>query len=430
MSEQNFKVMMNLAKSFERTSADGTTHMIVSGLASGLNIDHQDDRMAQSAVEAFKKAIDEGIVLPDGRWSLIPLRTGHRLEWSDILGWITKADIDEDHNLWIEAELDERSGTAQTLFKNLTQGDRPGKPLQLGLSVGGKITQASHEWNPTLNKKVRVIEGVKLDEISVVGSPANPITYVEALSKSINWADVPLPKEELLLNKECSMSNELSKTEAAVAQVDAAAATAEAAPTTEAVAPVSTQTVPPTQEATSAASASTENTDATSTSAVVENAPSETSEEVKTDPQDNDQILSAVASLKDAVAKLTETVSTMQSANGDASTTKSEAVEAKTEVTLEKAEPKDESLKEMLSGLFNQFAVDFIAPLKEQLDMTKSQIAELENEPADKSVALAKTKTTEKVTALDAFNERMEKARESKENVNPIAEAVRLSGLR
>jgi hypothetical protein len=201
-----FRLAMPITKSYEK-EREGVVHQFVAGLATGVDLDLDGERMAQSAIQAFKKAIDEGIALPNGKWSYVPLRTGHGKEWHESIGWITKAEIDEHHNLWIEAELDSSSSIARDLFQKLSGDEKPGKPLQLGLSVGGSIRKASREWDQNLGRAIRVIEDVVLKEISVVGSPAYPTAYVEALSKSVNWDEVPphqnevtdLMKEQIML---------------------------------------------------------------------------------------------------------------------------------------------------------------------------------------------------------------------------------------
>lgn len=158
--------------------------MRIRGIASGTGIDLHDDIMAQSAIESFKEAIEKGITLENGEWSLIPLRSGHRNNWDDILGWITKADIDENYNLWIEAELDD-SSRARDLYNKLTQPTKTGRVTQLGFSIGGKIRKYRTHYDAILQKTLRILESIDLGEVSVVGAPAYPTAYVEAILKSL-----------------------------------------------------------------------------------------------------------------------------------------------------------------------------------------------------------------------------------------------------
>src|SRR5688500_12189190 len=190
-----FHIALPIQKSYSVTE-NGETKMVIAGVASGTSVDLESDRMTDAAINAFQKAVEHGIVDKDGTHSFIPLRTGHRKEWSDILGYVTKATVDENNNLWIEAELDETSSVARDLFHKLRVGSRPGKPLKLGFSVGGFITKARNEFDTLSKKMVRVIEDVLLDEISVVGSPAFAPSVVDVLTKCTRWEDVPTYYDE------------------------------------------------------------------------------------------------------------------------------------------------------------------------------------------------------------------------------------------
>jgi phage head maturation protease len=190
-----FHLALPIQKSYSVTE-NGETKMVIAGVASGVSVDLEADRMTDAAIHAFQSAVEKGVVDKDGQHSLIPLRTGHRKEWNDVLGYVTKATVDEDRNLWIEAELDETSSVARDLFHKLRVGSRPGKPLKLGFSVGGFITKARNEFDALSKKKIRVIEDVLLDEISVVGQPAYAPSFLDVLTKSTRWDDVPTYYQE------------------------------------------------------------------------------------------------------------------------------------------------------------------------------------------------------------------------------------------
>lgn len=182
----DFKITCSIAKAYEKS--DGSVlRRYISGLASGTKVDLDGERMAESAIKAFQKAIQSGMTLNDGQWSLIPLRSGHRTEWDDILGWLTKADVDTDHNLWIEAELDLENPVAAALYKKLTRSPEVGKPVKLGLSVGGTVLKAGYEWDDEHSDFMKTYYDVELREVSVVSQPAYPTSYLQALNKSVNW---------------------------------------------------------------------------------------------------------------------------------------------------------------------------------------------------------------------------------------------------
>jgi hypothetical protein len=69
-----WRMTLPIVKSYEK-EVNGESRMVVAGIASGTQLDYDDERMATSAIAAFEKAIQEGITLPvTGAWSLIPLR--------------------------------------------------------------------------------------------------------------------------------------------------------------------------------------------------------------------------------------------------------------------------------------------------------------------------------------------------------------------
>lgn len=202
----DFKITCSIAKAYEKSAGD-TVKKYISGLASGVQTDLDGERMATSAIQAFQKAIKSGMKLPDGQWSLIPLRSGHRNEWDDVLGWVTGAEIDKDHNLWIEAELDTENPVATSLYKKLTRSPEAGKPVKLGLSVGGAVIDAGYEWDDVANKFYKTYYDVELREVSVVSQPAYPTSYLLALNKSVNWDHISYSKADTGYTPTAEMKN-------------------------------------------------------------------------------------------------------------------------------------------------------------------------------------------------------------------------------
>jgi phage head maturation protease len=61
------------------------------------------------------------------------------------------------------------------------------KGIKLGLSVGGAVTKQRTEYDKQANKKINIIDGVKLYEVSVVGIPSNSDSFISlpmAIAKS------------------------------------------------------------------------------------------------------------------------------------------------------------------------------------------------------------------------------------------------------
>lgn len=203
----DFKITCSIAKAYEKKDGN-IIRRFIGGLASGTEIDLEGERMAESAISAFQKAISEGMTLPDGQWSMIPLRSGHRNEWDDQLGWIVGAEVDKEYNLWIEAELDQENPVAMSLYKKLTKKAEHGKPLKLGLSVGGTVVDAGYELNEQTQEFTKTYYDVNLREVSVVSQPAYPTSYLYALNKSVDWDKLKSSKDEAMVKAQTDEGTE------------------------------------------------------------------------------------------------------------------------------------------------------------------------------------------------------------------------------
>jgi len=383
MSEK-FKISMPLTKAYERTEkSEGveTTKYYVGGLASGTNIDLEGERMAESAVIAFRRAIHEGMFLPDGRWSMIPLRSGHRTEWDDILGWIVDCSVDEQWNFFIEAELDGNSPTAMSLYKKLTSPQVHGRPLELGLSVGGYVVSAGEEWNDVTQEYAKVYYDVALREVSVVSKPANPMAYVHALAKSVDWSRVQGHKTILMTEEQ--LMEDLTKNENVVTEDVTKADATEGVEieNTETEVEKDTEVTEPAVEAVEKTEATEEVEDVTKDAEVQV---SEVTEEVSkgtTDPLD--AFASQISDLVKAVADLVADVQELKGAQVEKSVEVEEQVE-KTQASTETTEPPVSQSVDV-----EAIVKAAVEPLMSALVMLKGQIDEIATQPVDKSLAVS-----------------------------------------
>lgn len=55
-----------------------------------------------------------------------------------------------------------------------------------GFSIGGNITKAIDEYNPTLEKSIRVIKEYDLTELSLVDNPANQLSNIVSIEKTVD----------------------------------------------------------------------------------------------------------------------------------------------------------------------------------------------------------------------------------------------------
>jgi HK97 family phage prohead protease len=139
--------------------------MYIEGIASTTNVDHDQERMSQDAMNEMVNQINV-----DG----VPLMSEHMKTWDAKLGDIFKAWMDERNQLHIKAKLDKDSSKAVDLYKALRKG------LQVGLSVAGIVKRSAQEFVENLGKKIKTFYNVALKEISVTNRPSNFDTWIIA----------------------------------------------------------------------------------------------------------------------------------------------------------------------------------------------------------------------------------------------------------
>ncbi len=132
--------------------------MIVEGVASTLNVDHDKERMSADALKSMARIINT---------TGVPLRVEHSQADNAVIGTVNKAWIDERNQLWIKATLDESHPAAGILYKGLKEG------VKMGLSVGGYVQRATQEMVEGVGKMVNTFYDVLLDEVSVTQKPSN-----------------------------------------------------------------------------------------------------------------------------------------------------------------------------------------------------------------------------------------------------------------
>lgn len=383
----DFKITCAIAKAYERQE-NGIRRRLIGGLASGIGTDLDGERMAESAIQAFRKAIKDGMTLPDGQWSYIPLRSGHRNEWDDVLGWIVDAEIDKDHNLWIEAEIDQENPVADGLFRKLTKPSEHGKPLKLGLSVGGSVLKAGYEWNDDLNEFTKTYYDVQLREVSVVSQPAYPTSYLVALNKSVNWDALRPETQEALVKAQVEEGQSVVPPVPSDELIDAAPAALEQENTME-------EKTTKNDDLELVAEEMTKTTDEPAEEAPADEAV-ETEAEV-VEEETPSLIETAVAKLTEQVAIIAQSVEALAAQlselTASAPAAKSADLAADEQPTVEKSTEASVDSTELIK----QAVLAAIEPVMERLE-------KLENEPIDKSYAVIKNKYAE-----ETFDQRVQR---------------------
>lgn len=163
--------------------------MVVEGVASTMNVDHDNERMAETALYSMAKIINE---------SGVPLRWEHKKEEKAIIGNVNKAWVDGRNQLWIKATLDKSHPAAPMLYDKLKGGER------WGLSVGGRVKNAVRELAEGAGQYVKTFYDVLLDEVSVTKRPANYDSWLVrkgVITKSMSeTADNQMMKEFIFEN--------------------------------------------------------------------------------------------------------------------------------------------------------------------------------------------------------------------------------------
>lgn len=141
--------------------------LYVQGIASTLNVDHDNERMSESALKQMATVINN---------ESVPLRIEHQKGDESVVGKVFKAWIDERNQLWIKALLIKSHPVASLLHKSLKEG------VKLGLSVGGRVKRATRELVESVGKQVNTFFDIMIDEVSVTQRPANYDAWLFAKS--------------------------------------------------------------------------------------------------------------------------------------------------------------------------------------------------------------------------------------------------------
>lgn len=157
----------------------------LTGIASTVSVDRDDERMSSESLK---------MMVMDIKTAGVNLFGNHEHNWENTLGYIKDAEL-VDNKVQIKIDLDDPTTNPKIpmLLNKLKRG------INLGLSVGGNVLSYKWDYDKTSNKKVKVLDRVKIYEVSVVGIPANPDSYLaipSAIAKSIkksNKTDTPCP---------------------------------------------------------------------------------------------------------------------------------------------------------------------------------------------------------------------------------------------
>jgi phage head maturation protease len=146
---------------------DSGDRMIIKGVASTINIDHDQERMSSEAIGSMASVINT---------KSVPLMLEHARETDAVMGNVYKAWIDERNQLWIEADMDKNNPISKYIYDGMKSGKK------YGFSVGGNVKKAIREFSEKTGKIVKTFYDVVLKEVSITQRPANFDSYCFAKS--------------------------------------------------------------------------------------------------------------------------------------------------------------------------------------------------------------------------------------------------------
>lgn len=171
VGEFPFTFFIEKAIATEKKDKDGLDEYILEGIASTTNLDHDSERMSESALRSMEAVINEVGV---------PLRVEHQKEDEAVIGKVFEARVDDRNQLHVKARLDKSHPASSILYNSMKTG------AKMGLSVGGLVKRAVRELSEKTGKMVKTFYDVALKEVSVTPRPANYDSWLVAKSITEN----------------------------------------------------------------------------------------------------------------------------------------------------------------------------------------------------------------------------------------------------
>ena len=191
VGEFPFTFFIEKAVASEETTEKGSD-MILEGIASTTNIDHDKERMSKDALLLMEAAINK-----DG----VPLRVEHNKEGDAIIGKVFKAWVDDRNQLHVRARLDKSHPVSPVLHHAMKNG------VKMGLSVGGLVKRAVKEFAESVGGMVKTFYDVALQEVSVTPRPANYDSWLVAKSIAKDVREAELYSENEGMRREFLFEN-------------------------------------------------------------------------------------------------------------------------------------------------------------------------------------------------------------------------------
>lgn len=166
-------------KAYTEKDEAGNEIRFIRGVASDDQIDRQGERFSTRAVQRMVETAKQNLTLFGD----------HNHSWENTLGHIVDAKFNNGaFEVICQLESEEAQPKIKQLWAKLKSKTR------LAFSIGGRVLKViAEEVN---GQTVRVLDDLELLEISVVGIPANPRTWLEAIVKSLEGQEISDPPSQ------------------------------------------------------------------------------------------------------------------------------------------------------------------------------------------------------------------------------------------
>ncbi|OGH60558.1 MAG: hypothetical protein A3G34_10515 [Candidatus Lindowbacteria bacterium RIFCSPLOWO2_12_FULL_62_27] len=185
----DFRFHTGQVEIFTKQDEQGNELRFLRGVASDDKIDRHGERFSKNALARMAETAKANLTLFGD----------HFHSWENTLGRAVEAAINPQGQFEVVFQLEGEE--AQPKIRQLW-AKLKGK-TKLALSVGGRILKTFIE--DTGGRQVRVLDDIELLEVSIVGIPANPRTWVEAIVKSLEKPEAGSQEPEEKQNREGNM---------------------------------------------------------------------------------------------------------------------------------------------------------------------------------------------------------------------------------
>lgn len=182
----DFRFYTGALQIFEKKDADGNPVKFIRGVASDDKPDRHGERFSRKALARMVETAKEHLTL----------FSDHNRSWEDTLGHVVEAALNGSNEFTVlcQLESEEAEPKVRKLWAKLKS------KTKLAFSISGRVLSSYVE--EIGDRAVRVLDDIELFELSIVGLPANPRTWVEAIMKSFDAQAQDDSKEDDMKDEE------------------------------------------------------------------------------------------------------------------------------------------------------------------------------------------------------------------------------------